>query len=590
MPKGFGTTRWSPCRGNYREGFHFSKVRTSSDIGSDQLGEAISEDEADAQRYPYLTCEVGGGMMNAYHRRVLIDAPDVVSTALVKFGSGGNLLGYYMYHGGWNPEGTYSTLQESLETHYPNDMPVKNYDFQAPVGAAGTLRRHYHELRQMHLFMRDYPEWIASLKPQLPEKRPSSLDDTQTLRWSARCDGSSGLVFFNNYQRLQTLADHDVQFRLDGLEGGPLVFPSRPVHLKSGDLGYWPFRWEMVPGVTVEWITAQPICKVQDAEGDWVVFVKQTGSVPVELGWMPQEGINVLKRNSDAQWSAVEQDESLLVIDRLQIGDEGALCVEDRKTGRKCSIVVLSETGADQLWKGSIAGHDLVLMTDHEVIFKDEGFELRYSVADSDDVRLIADQVPEQVFMGVEKKDAMMTHHEGSLWTTFALPPVQDYRKELPVEFDPIRPHGDTRDIPLGSFKSKVAMAPVERDFSEAAVWGVSLPAEDLLRAWDEWVLQVDYRADTLRFYANDVFCFDDFFNGRPVELALKPLLSSHGIHAAELPELQLKLLPLDLEHAPIYLHPDVSANLSQRGTSTICELQVAKWILRNPLAVSFEW
>ena len=31
----------------------------------------------------------------------------------VKLGSGCNLLGYYMYHGGTNPEGKRTTLQES---------------------------------------------------------------------------------------------------------------------------------------------------------------------------------------------------------------------------------------------------------------------------------------------------------------------------------------------------------------------------------------------------------------------------------------------------------------------------------------------
>lgn len=45
-------------------------------------------------------------------------------------GAGANLIGYYMYHGGVNPDGKYSTLQESKATGYANDLPVKSYDFQ----------------------------------------------------------------------------------------------------------------------------------------------------------------------------------------------------------------------------------------------------------------------------------------------------------------------------------------------------------------------------------------------------------------------------------------------------------------------------
>ena len=62
------------------------------------------------------------------------------------------LLGYYMYHGGENPDGKLTTLMESQATGYRNDMPVKNYDFQAPLGEYGQIRPQYHWLRRLHLF------------------------------------------------------------------------------------------------------------------------------------------------------------------------------------------------------------------------------------------------------------------------------------------------------------------------------------------------------------------------------------------------------------------------------------------------------
>ena len=44
---------------------------------------------------------------------------DAYALSLVKLGCGNNLIGYYMYHGGTNPIGRDSTLQESRATGYP---------------------------------------------------------------------------------------------------------------------------------------------------------------------------------------------------------------------------------------------------------------------------------------------------------------------------------------------------------------------------------------------------------------------------------------------------------------------------------------
>ena len=56
-------------------------------------------------------------------------------------GSGSNGIGYYMYHGGVNPDGKYSTLQESKATGYANDLPVKSYDFQTCLRENGLRRK-----------------------------------------------------------------------------------------------------------------------------------------------------------------------------------------------------------------------------------------------------------------------------------------------------------------------------------------------------------------------------------------------------------------------------------------------------------------
>lgn len=62
-------------------------------------------------------------------------------------GGGANLLGYYMYHGGINPEGKETNLQESRVTGYNNDLPVKSYDFQTCIRESGEVNESYGRLR-----------------------------------------------------------------------------------------------------------------------------------------------------------------------------------------------------------------------------------------------------------------------------------------------------------------------------------------------------------------------------------------------------------------------------------------------------------
>ena len=95
-------------------------------------------------------------MPASYHRRINYDPRDVEANVLTQLGGGSSLLGYYMYHGGQNPEGKLSTLQDSSATGYPNDLPVKSYDFNAPLGEFGQVNPQYYWLRRLHLFLHDF--------------------------------------------------------------------------------------------------------------------------------------------------------------------------------------------------------------------------------------------------------------------------------------------------------------------------------------------------------------------------------------------------------------------------------------------------
>ena len=119
--------------------------------------------------FPYACCEIGAGMMSSYIRRIKIGPDDIAAMALIKIGSGSNMQGYYMYHGGNNPNSSLSSLNEQK----PNPMPFKDYDFQAPLGAGGEVREHYYLLREQHLFLQDFGPALARTQPFFSGRAPA---------------------------------------------------------------------------------------------------------------------------------------------------------------------------------------------------------------------------------------------------------------------------------------------------------------------------------------------------------------------------------------------------------------------------------
>ena len=88
-------------------------MRDDATIGIDVAGGKLGTGDVESaiERYPYVTCELGGGMAISYTRRPVIEGDDTAALAMVKIGSGSNLPGYYMYHGGANPPGKLTALQ-----------------------------------------------------------------------------------------------------------------------------------------------------------------------------------------------------------------------------------------------------------------------------------------------------------------------------------------------------------------------------------------------------------------------------------------------------------------------------------------------
>ena len=237
--------------------YFFNRMRNDSAIGTDLIAKTQSDGwQLPYERYPFATCELGGGIEVTHHRRPIIKPMDIYAVSLVKLGDGNNLVGYYMYHGGTNKIGELSTFNETKATGYPNDYPILSYDFQAPLSEYGEVREQYGLLNMLHMFVNNFGEEFAPMIA-VDSGNTVAADDTNSLRYGMRTNGKSGFVFVNHYQRLTELADIENAV----ISAGNVEFP--PIDVKGEVSFFMPFNMKMGDSV-LEYATAQPLCKCDD--------------------------------------------------------------------------------------------------------------------------------------------------------------------------------------------------------------------------------------------------------------------------------------------------------------------------------------
>ncbi|MBR1547306.1 MAG: beta-galactosidase [Prevotella sp.] len=325
--------------GNYYKAFNFKAFRSSTAIGTDLLGKQEEKTNKGDELYPYLTCELGGGMATAYHRRPFIYPEDSYSMALVKLGSGSNLLGYYMYHGGTNPEGRLNTLNECQTSPGTanNDLPVCTYDFQAPLGEFGQTYPQYYMLRPLHLFMHDYGELLAPMEASFPAPQDIKKGQDTELRWAVRsmplpeasvagaAVSTSAFVFVNNYERLQNLSEKkSVQLSACGVVLPRLTIP-------AGCMAIFPVN---IDGI--RYATAQLVAK-----RDGKIYMMQVKGVPTTIAMQNGKTLKNVKPKGMATpiynniYLLTQQDAELLFLPLTGHEDIGlgATCTKVREAG-----------------------------------------------------------------------------------------------------------------------------------------------------------------------------------------------------------------------------------------------------------------
>ena len=425
--------------GKYYKAFNFRETRTTGAIASEQIDYSKLSTQNSQRTYPYFTCELGGGMMTSYHRRIYTYPEDAYAMAVVKLGSNSNLLGYYMYHGGTNPEGKLGVplneQQRTLSTNW-NDMPAVSYDFQAPLNEFGQRNLHFYMLRKLHLFMQDYGEVLAPMTAIYPCEQDIKQGDDTHLRWSYRCLADKAdqpaFVFVNNYERFANLTDKKwVKFDVCGVK-----FPRRSITVPASTTCIFPVN---IDGI--RYATAQLV-----ANRDGKIYMEQIPGIPTEIAIDGK-----VLRNVKAYGMNKPVYKNIYLLTSKQAG---RLFLNEEPVG----------LSACQLASSSVKV-----------------------------TKVKSADVPRQITFGA----------------------------------------------------GKVAEGPVDADFDNAAVYQISLPNDSLLFRPYSSLLEIEYRGDVARLYANGRLIDDNFYNGRPFQYALWRL-------PKDCRQLELRILPLQKD-MPVY-------------------------------------
>lgn len=345
----------------------FTAVRAQTDLGDMAMGDLAGK--IDLHHYQLFAVEQGGGMETSYHRRPLIKANDIAALTLTSLGSGVNLYGYYMFHGGANPAGKLTSLQESIATGSPNDLPAKSYDFRAPLGGHGQERESSRKIKGLHLFIASFGSDLAAMTPYAPDKKPQGVADASLARVKLRADGDQGFVFVNNYVRKLEMPQRQGFLVKIKLPTGTLDLPRTPIDVPAKSYFILPASLDAGAGILI-YSTAQLLSRLDNAS-DATYFFFAIRGLRTEFAFDSGSVASV-----NAGGGTVTHSENFIVVQNVEPGKESALHVTG-KNGRTVRIVVLSRVETEQFWGVPLAGQDTALLSTTDVFAGDDWVHLR---------------------------------------------------------------------------------------------------------------------------------------------------------------------------------------------------------------------
>lgn len=538
-----GSTGKLPPAEVYAFRFHSRVAANMGAIGAE--GERRVDNSA-SQPLPYLTAEIGGGIEDTYHRRPVIHPDDIGSMFPVMLGSGVNLYGTYMFQGGQNPDGRTSTLQESQATGYPNDLPIKSYDFQAPLGEYGQERASLGKMKLYQYFLNSFGAELAPMAVHEPVEQPADAADLSVPRASVRTRGDHGFLFFNNYVRNYPMpARPHMQFEVK-LPSGVLRIPAKPIDLPSGAYFIWPIH-QSLGGVDLIYSTAQLFTRLND-DGDYV-FAAARGVAP--------------------EFAFKTADVAKIRVDRGSIATEGGISfVRDiapgasieliAKDGRHTRILLLSADQAEHAWKVRTESGERLLITAQEVVADGRGGVSLHSLG--------SPRFDFELLPALEQKpEASLPLVETGAGSYVATAP----ERKLTLRVVALKPAGIALPVRLGKTMDwrarRVAQAPAEDELSQAAEWNLVVP-KDALTGLSNAFLSIRYQGDMARLARDGHLLDDDFFNGLDWQVGLKRYAATGSLDS-----LRLSILPLRRD-APVYFETPRPIHYGRNGQAIALE------------------
>ena len=524
---GFWAGQGSTWDDSFRDHFRFTHVWDDPGVGGDFREEGVEIVVRDIDpEFPPATCELGGGMATAYHRRPIARGRDIAAVANVKIGNGSAWQGFYMYVGGTNPA---DQLQESHATGYPNDLPRFDYDFQAAFGATGHPGPSLGLLRDHNAFLDAFGDRLVQMYSSLPDDAPVDVHDLKSLRWAVRSgrtgdEGESGFLFINTHQPHQPLSGAaDVQFRIP-LSDEDLVVPDRPIDIPSGVIARWPLRLDL-SGVRVEWATASVAGLVEGAIPTLVLRAHDGVSARVQFGADTSIRIGAGEDVFPDQPVDLEPGTSVLANGSLR-------------------TLVVDERQAERLW---YLGEELIDSVD-PVWQEPRGLVVR------------AAQQP-----------------HAQRWTGTGFEPIEFRTSSAPGSIaltpEPVRA-GNPPPARFGEFMGR-SSAPTDAQIDEvAAVWRIDVRSIGTAAVGDRSELVIEWEGDVAQLRADGVVIRDRFWDGLPWRVDITGLSPQA--------ELSLHIVPITTE-SMIDLDDAARARVEAEGqlcsVRSINHVLSARWI-----------
>ncbi|RDE07536.1 beta-galactosidase [Sphingomonas aracearum] len=531
-----------PPKENYV--FRFAS-RVSGDLGAQTQSRARGDAEDDTADTPFLGAEYGGGVPVMYRRRPIVSPIDIAAAVNTQLGSGVNLLGYYMFHGGANPLANGRTLEETQDSGGYNDVPAIGYDFQAPLGQYGEVNPVSGALRPFHYFLAAYGDRLATMTARAPAVQPGGNGDLATLRWSVRSDGQRGFLFVNNHVRQQAMATQaNVRFQVK-LAGETVTLPSRGVTVPGGASFFWPVEMDL-DGARLAWATAQPLTRLEEAGGPiHVLAATLPGKVELAFAGDTVSRLSVPSRREGGRVIAEVLPSRRAI--RVTLAN-----------GRTVRLAVLAAADARRAWVGDLAGRRRLVLTAAEAFFDRDRLVLRQRGAERFEVA---------IFPAADVSASTPLSHGGDIYratvrgTAAAALPVRQ-----------VRAAGEAPPVRIGG-PARAAMQPLPEAHRAAAAWTFTVP-----RTAAAGFLEIDYRGDIGRLFDGADMLDDAFWDGRVWRVGLKRFADRLGRPWT------LSVLPLRSD-APIYL--DESARRQVPASGQIAELRSVRLVPERELVLT---